>query len=44
MKQDEATRQIDDAVETALREPLPDPNAETWCALATPHLRDGFLP
>jgi pyruvate dehydrogenase E1 component alpha subunit/2-oxoisovalerate dehydrogenase E1 component alpha subunit len=42
--QDEATRQIDDAVETALREPLPDPNAETWCALATPHLRDGFLP
>ena len=41
---DETTRQIEDAIETTLREPLPDPNAETWCALATPHLRDGFLP
>ena len=41
---DEATRQIEEAVETTLREPLPDPNTETWCALATPHLRDGFLP
>ena len=41
---DEATRQIEEAVETTLREPLPDPNTETWCALAMPHLRDGFLP
>ena len=41
---DETTRQIEEAVETTLREPLPDPNTETWCALATPHLRDGFLP
>ena len=41
---DETTRQIEEAVETALRDPLPDPNTETWCALAMPHLRDGFLP
>ena len=41
---DETTHQIEEAVETTLREPLPDPNTETWCALATPHLRDGFLP
>ena len=41
---DETTREIEEAIETTLREPLPDPNAETWCALATPHLRDGFLP
>ena len=41
---DEATRQVEEAIETTVREPLPDPNTETWCALATPHLRDGFLP
>jgi pyruvate dehydrogenase E1 component alpha subunit/2-oxoisovalerate dehydrogenase E1 component alpha subunit len=41
---DEAVRQIEEAIATTLREPLPDPNEETWCALATPHLRDGFLP
>ena len=40
----EVAREVDEAVETTLREPLPDPNTETWCALATPHLRDGFLP
>ena len=41
---DDATRQVEEAIETTVREPLPDPNTETWCALATPHLRDGFLP
>ena len=41
---DDAQRQIEEAVTTTLREPLPDPNTEDWCALATPHLRDGFLP
>jgi pyruvate dehydrogenase E1 component alpha subunit/2-oxoisovalerate dehydrogenase E1 component alpha subunit len=41
---DDATRQIEEAIGTTVREPLPDPNTETWCALATPHLRDGFLP
>ncbi len=41
---DETVRQIEEAVATTVREPLPDPNTETWCALATPRLRDGFLP
>jgi pyruvate dehydrogenase E1 component alpha subunit/2-oxoisovalerate dehydrogenase E1 component alpha subunit len=41
---DEAVREVEEAIETTVREPLPDPNAETWCALASPHLRDGFLP
>lgn len=41
---DETTRQVEEAIATTVREPLPDPNTETWCALATPHLRDGFLP
>lgn len=39
---DEATEQVEEAVATALREALPDPNEENWCALATPHLADGF--
>ena len=39
---DDALRQIEEAVATTLREPPPDPNDETWCALATPHLSDGF--
>jgi len=26
-----------------MREPLPDPNDETWCALASPQLKDGFI-
>ncbi len=38
----DAQRQIDEAVATTLREPLPDPNAEDWCALASRHLSDGF--
>ncbi len=39
--QEDAQRQIEEAVATTLREPLPDPNEEDWCALATRHLRDG---
>jgi pyruvate dehydrogenase E1 component alpha subunit/2-oxoisovalerate dehydrogenase E1 component alpha subunit len=35
-------QQVDEAVATTLREPLPDPNAEDWCALATRHLTDEF--
>ena len=35
-------KQIDEAVATTLREPLPDPNTEDWCALASRHLSDGF--
>ncbi len=35
-------RQIDEAVATTLHEPLPDPNTEDWCALASRHLSDGF--
>ena len=38
---EDAQRQIEEAVATTLREPLPDPNEEDWCALATRHLRDG---
>jgi pyruvate dehydrogenase E1 component alpha subunit/2-oxoisovalerate dehydrogenase E1 component alpha subunit len=34
-------RQVEEAVSTTLREPLPDPNAEDWCALATRHLCEG---
>jgi len=37
-----AQQQIDEAVATTLREPLPDPNEEDWCALATRHLCEGF--
>jgi len=36
-----AQRQIDEAVATTLREPLPDPNEEDWCALATRRLCEG---
>ena len=38
---EDAQRQIEEAIATTLREPLPDPNEEDWCALATRHLRDG---
>jgi len=34
-------RQIEEAVATTMREPLPDPNAEDWCPLATRHLSEG---
>ena len=37
----DAQLQIDEAVATTLREPLPDPGAEDWCALATRHLSEG---
>lgn len=39
---EEALRQIEEAVATVQREPAPDPNAENWCALSTPHLDDTF--
>ncbi len=42
--QENAQRQIEEAVTTTMREPLPDPNTEDWCALASRHLSDGFLP
>lgn len=38
---EEAQKQIDDAVALTIREPLPDPNQEDWCALATRHLSEG---
>ncbi len=37
-----AAAQVEDAIATTVREPLPDPNQEDWCALASPHLRDGY--
>ena len=37
----EAMREIEDAVAQAQREPLPDPFAEEWNALATKHLVEG---
>jgi pyruvate dehydrogenase E1 component alpha subunit/2-oxoisovalerate dehydrogenase E1 component alpha subunit len=40
----DAHRQIEEAVTTTLREPLPDPNTEDWCALASRHLSEGFSP
>ena len=42
--QQEALREVEEAVATTLREPSPDPNEEDWCALATRHLRDGTFP
>ncbi len=38
---DDAHRQTDEAVAISTREPLPDPNQEDWCALATRHLSEG---
>lgn len=37
-----AHQQVEEAVATAMREPPPDQNAETWCALSSPHFADGF--
>jgi pyruvate dehydrogenase E1 component alpha subunit/2-oxoisovalerate dehydrogenase E1 component alpha subunit len=34
----DAVRQIDDAVAAVSQEPLPDPNEEDWCPLASRHL------
>lgn len=42
--QTDAQRQVDEAVATTLREPLPDPNEEDWCALASRHLQEGNAP
>jgi pyruvate dehydrogenase E1 component alpha subunit/2-oxoisovalerate dehydrogenase E1 component alpha subunit len=42
--QEDAERQVEDAVTTTLREPLPDPNKEDWCPLASRHLSEGFSP
>ncbi len=39
---EEAQRQVEEAVATTMREPLPDPDEEDWCALASRGLRDGF--
>ncbi len=42
--QEDAQRQIEEAVTTTLREPLPDPSTEDWCPLASRHLAEGFNP
>ncbi|HZM02154.1 MAG TPA: thiamine pyrophosphate-dependent dehydrogenase E1 component subunit alpha [Candidatus Saccharimonadales bacterium] len=39
---DEAIREVDQAVAQVQREAAPDPYRENWCALASPHLSDGF--
>jgi len=39
--QEEAEKQVDDAVATTVREPLPDPNTEDWCPLAERRLCEG---
>jgi len=39
--QQDMQRQVEEAVATTLREPLPDPNTEDWCPLATRHLCEG---
>ncbi|EDY16006.1 dehydrogenase E1 component [Chthoniobacter flavus Ellin428] len=39
--QQDAQRQVEEAVATTLREPLPDPDTEDWCPLATRHLCEG---
>lgn len=41
---EDAQRQIEEAVATTLREPLPDPNTEDWCPLATRNLCEGTSP
>lgn len=37
----EAIRQVEEAIATVQREPLPDPYRENWCALASKHLCEG---
>jgi pyruvate dehydrogenase E1 component alpha subunit/2-oxoisovalerate dehydrogenase E1 component alpha subunit len=39
--QEEIQRQVEEAVATTLREPLPDPNTEDWCPLAERRLCEG---
>ncbi|MEZ0254013.1 MAG: thiamine pyrophosphate-dependent dehydrogenase E1 component subunit alpha [Chthoniobacter sp.] len=41
---EDAQRQIEEAVAITLREPLPDPNNEDWCPLATRNLCEGSSP
>jgi pyruvate dehydrogenase E1 component alpha subunit/2-oxoisovalerate dehydrogenase E1 component alpha subunit len=36
----DAVRQVEDAVASVQREPAPDPYDETWCPLASKHLRE----
>lgn len=38
----EAVRHVEETVNTVAREAAPDPNAETWTALSTQHLVDGY--
>ena len=38
---DHAAAEVENACSTALREPLPDPNEEDWCALHTRRLAEG---
>ena len=38
----EAAHTLEEAVATAQREPLPDPYKESWCALASKHLSEGY--
>ncbi|MEP6670503.1 MAG: thiamine pyrophosphate-dependent dehydrogenase E1 component subunit alpha [Chthoniobacter sp.] len=38
---EELQREVEDAVAITMREPLPDPNTEDWCPLASRHLSDG---
>jgi len=37
----DALRLVEEAVATTLHEPLPDPNQEDWCCLASRHLSEG---
>jgi pyruvate dehydrogenase E1 component alpha subunit/2-oxoisovalerate dehydrogenase E1 component alpha subunit len=39
---EEAAAQVDDAVAQVQREPSPDPFTESWCALASKHLCEGY--
>ena len=39
---EEALRQVEEAVATAQRDPVPDPNLEKWCALSTSRLADSY--
>jgi pyruvate dehydrogenase E1 component alpha subunit/2-oxoisovalerate dehydrogenase E1 component alpha subunit len=36
-----AVQKVEETVAQVQREPGPDPYREDWCALATPHLREG---
>jgi pyruvate dehydrogenase E1 component alpha subunit/2-oxoisovalerate dehydrogenase E1 component alpha subunit len=39
--QEKIQQQVEEAVATTLREPLPDPNTEDWCSLADQRLCEG---